>query len=62
MVYRKGELLMVNHKGEGQFLAKVVEDFDTEKDTVAKLEGVNRENKTCRIQNCKFKAYEGAPL
>jgi len=55
MVFTEGQHVVVNHQRKGQFLAKVVKDFDTERDEWAEVKTPAGETPACRIELCKFK-------
>lgn len=58
MIYTKGQEVVVNRQNVGQFLATVLEDFDTEKDTHANLKPVNGNPTKFVIKVCKFRLSE----
>lgn len=62
MIYTKGERIVINHQRKGQFLATVLKDFDTDKDTWAEVETPDGDQPACRIEFCKFKPYTGKEL
>lgn len=55
MVFAKNDMVIISHQRKGQFLAKVMKDFDTEKDEWAEVEKVDGDRPACRISFCKFK-------
>jgi hypothetical protein len=55
MVFTEGQHVVINHQRKGQFLAKVLKDFDTEKDEWAEVEKSDGDQPACRISFCKFK-------
>lgn len=54
MVFAKNDMVIINQKGRGRFLAKVLKDFDTEKDKVAETSPIAGGTHTYQINTCKF--------
>lgn len=55
MVFAKNDMVIISQKGKGRFLAKVLKDFETEKDRVAEASPITGGTHTYQIDTCKFK-------
>jgi hypothetical protein len=55
VIFNKGSVVLINHQHIGQFLARVMTTFDTEKDTLAPVQRLSGDRLNCSISACKIK-------